>query len=113
MVQKLANYVQKYLEKMKKEKSIYEDLLKYLSSYKSEKVIMDKNMQVYHQKAKAAENSILNFKKLIIKDKIYNSEEILKQVKIMEDKSTEMSKESTRTFNIYTFYTCFILNLCS
>ncbi len=88
--------------KMMKEKSEYDDFIKYLNFYSDNKKIMDKNMKFYHQKMYAAEQSVLDLKKLEIKNMSINKHQtILETRELLESKTTQLINEAIKPFNVY------------
>ena len=96
MYTEIIRIIKDLIEKMKKEKSYFEDYLKSLSLYKEKKKKMEKSKNDYHNHAKFAENDTLYFKELIIKKKCNNDALINQQIEITENESknklTAMSK---------------------
>ena len=60
--------IESLINKMKQEKSEYDEFLKCLSSLLDSKKIMDKNMKVYHQKMCAAEQAVIDLKKVEVQN---------------------------------------------
>jgi len=87
------------IEKMKKEKNLYDDYISILPLYNSEKKKLENLKKTYHQTAQIAEKSTLYLKELIIKKKLNNEPLIYKQIDLSENESknrlTAMSKDCT------------------
>ena len=87
------------IEKMKREKNLYDDYINSLSLYNDEKKKMENLKKIYHQNAQIAEKSTLYLKELVIKKKLNNEPLINKQIDLSENESknrlTAMSKDCT------------------
>jgi hypothetical protein len=93
----------KYLiKKMKTEKSDYDDFQKSVNSLNSSKNTMEKNMKVYHQKMIAAETSVLDYNKVLVKNlSIVESPDIIQSKTLLETKAKQLMDESIKPFNTY------------
>lgn len=93
----------KYLiKKMKTEKSEYDDFQKSVNSLNSIKNTMEKNMKVYHQKMTAAETSVLDYNKVLVKNlSIIESPEINQSKALLETKTKQLMDDSVKPFNTY------------
>ena len=71
-IKQALSHVVKNLEQiikiMKKEKYEFRDFQKCLNNYSDSKKTMDKNMRLYHQKMSAAEQSVIDLKKIEIRN---------------------------------------------
>ena len=87
------------IEKMKREKNLYDDYVNSLALYNDEKKKMENLKKIYHQNAQIAEKSTLYLKELVIKKKLNNEPLINKQIDLSENESknrlTAMSKDCT------------------
>ena len=70
MYNEIIDKIKGLIDKMKLEKSIYDDFKKALNFYNDEKVKMEKYKNIYHTNGKIAETATLFYKDLIIKKKI-------------------------------------------
>ena len=93
----------KYLiKKMKTEKSEYDDFQKSVNSLNSIKNTMEKNMKVYHQKMTAAETSVLDYNKVLVKNlNVMESPEIIQSKAMLETKSKQLMDDTVKPFNTY------------
>ena len=90
------------IKKMKTEKSEYDDFQKSVNSLNSSKNAMEKNMKAYHQKMIAAEASVLDYNKVLVKNLIIvESPEIIQSKKLLETKAKQLMDESIKPFNTY------------
>ena len=94
--------LEKLLNKMKQEKSEYEDFQKSLNVLSNNKKIMVKNMKSYHIKMLAAEQSVIDFKKLEIKNMSINDATIIyESYDIQENIAKQLVGDSIKPFKIY------------
>lgn len=90
------------IKKMKKEKSEYDDFQKSVNSLNSCKNTMEKNMKIYHQKMLAAETSVLDYNKVLVKNlSINDSPEIIQSKAIIETKTKQLMEDSVKPYNTY------------
>ena len=90
------------IKKMKTEKSDYDDFQKSVNSLNSCKNTMEKNMKAYHQKMLAAENSVLDYNKLLVKNlSINDSPDIIQSKALLETKAKQLMDDSVKPFNTY------------
>ena len=90
------------IKKMKTEKSEYDDFQKSVNSLNSSKNTMEKNMKVYHQKMIAAEASVLDYNKVLVKNlSIIESPEINQSKTLLETKTKQLMDDSVKPFNTY------------
>ena len=87
MYKEIILNIKDLIEKMKKEKTFYDDFIKSLLIYKDEKKKMEKLKNIYHSNAKIAEKATLYLKELIIKKKLNNEPLINQQIDICENES--------------------------
>ena len=94
--------LQKLITKMKEEKSEYEDFQKSLSLLADGKKSMEKKMKEYHVKMYAAEQSVLDWKKIEVKNMSINDATIIQESKnTSEDKAIQLTNDSIKPFKIY------------
>ena len=95
--------LEKLINKMKQEKSEYEDFQKSLNVLSDNKKVMEKNMKLYHTKMFAAEQSVLDLKKMEVKNMSINNDAtiILESKDILVNKANELLEDSIRPFKIY------------
>lgn len=90
------------VKKMKTEKSEYEDFQKSVNALNSSKNTMEKNMKAYHQKMTAAETSVLDYNKVLVKNlSIIESPDIMQAKTQLEIKTKQLMDESIKPFNTY------------
>ena len=91
------------INKMKQERNEYEDFLKSLNVLSDSKKTMEKNMKLYHIKMFAAEQSVLDLKKIEVKNMSINKDATLmiESKDMQENKAKELTDESIRPFKIY------------
>ena len=103
MYVEIINNIKDLIDKMKKEKTYYDDYLKSLSVYKEEKRKMEKLKNIYHANAQIAEKATIYLKELIIKKKLNNDPLINQQIEISENESKNrlqiMSKDCSSYVN--------------
>ena len=97
----IINNIKDLIEKMKKEKSLYDDYLKCLALYKEEKRKMKKYKNDYYNSAIIAERATLNLKDLTIKKKINNEKLINQQIEILETDSKNRLNVMKKDLGIY------------
>ena len=97
MYTEIIKNIKDLIDKMKKEKGLYDDYIKCLGIYKEEKRKMKKYRNEYHNSAIIAERATLNLKDLTIKKKLNNDKLINQQIEILETDSknrlTAMKKD--------------------
>ena len=94
--------LQKLIDTIKKEKSLYDELKKCQNMLSESKNIMDKNMKIYHQKMSAAEQAVLDLKKIEIKAMSLNdSYQIMESKDISEIKANELVDFAIKPFEAY------------
>lgn len=91
--------IEELLEKMKREKNIYDDYIMSLENYNAEKKKMENCKRTYHSNAMIAEKATLYLKELVHKKKLNNEALMNKQLEIYENDSkarlTTMAKDCT------------------
>lgn len=87
MYVEIIKNVEDLLEKMKKEKNLYDEYLISLENYNAEKKKMENYKRVYHQSAMVAEKATLYLKELVYKKKLNNDALINKQIETYETES--------------------------
>ena len=104
MYSEIIKNLKDLIEKMKREKNLYDDYISSLALYNGEKKKLENLKKKYHQTAQIAEKSTLYLKELVIKKKLNNEPLINKQIDLSENESknklTAMSKDCT-TYVIY------------
>ena len=99
MYTEIIKNIKDLIEKMKREKNLYDDYVNSLALYNDEKKKMENLKKIYHQNAQIAEKSTLYLKELVIKKKLNNEPLINKQIDLSENESknrlTAMSKDCT------------------
>ena len=94
--------IETLISKMKEEKSEYDDFLKCLNSLSESKRIMDKNMKFYHLKMGVAEQAVIDLKKVeILNMRINDDPSVLESKEILNTKSSQLTNDAIKTFNIY------------
>ena len=94
--------LEKLIAKMKEEKNEFEDFQKSLKVLSDSKKVMDKNMKVYHQKMHAAEQSVLNLKKIEISTMAINDATLIMESKeILDQKAIQLTSDAVKPFEIY------------
>ena len=95
--------IKKLIDITKKDKNIYDDLIKSQNIFSESKNIMNKNMKIYHQKMFAAEQAVLDLKKIEIKIMSLNNDStlILESKDISEIKAYELTNFAIKPFNAY------------
>ena len=90
------------IKKMKTEKSDYDDFQKSVNSLNSSKNTMEKYLKAYHQKMIAAEASVLDYNKVLVKNlSVVESPDIIQSKTILETKTKQLMDESIKPFNTY------------
>ena len=98
----VINNLDQIIKKMKKEKSEYDDFQKSLNSLLDGKKVMEKNMNIYHLKMKAAEKSVFEAKKIEIKNmSITDDTVVLESKDIMESNAKQLIDDSIKPFKTY------------
>ena len=99
MYVEIIRNIEDLLEKMKKEKNLYDEYLISLEVYNAEKKKMEGFKRVYHTSAMVAEKATLYLKELVLKKKLNNEALINKQIETYETESksrlTKMSQDCT------------------
>ena len=94
--------LQKLITKMREEKSEYEDYQKSLSLLADSKKSMEKKMKEYHLKMYAAEQSVLDWKKIEVKNMAINDATLIQESKnTSEEKAIQLTNDSIKPFKIY------------
>ena len=94
--------LQKLITKMREEKSEYEDFQKSLSLLADSKKSMEKKMKEYHVKMYAAEQSVLDWKKIEVKNMAINDATLIQESKnTSEEKAIQLTNDSVKPFKIY------------
>ena len=98
----IINNIKAFIENMKTEKNLFNDFKNCLNSYIDIKKIMDKNMNIYHQKMGAAEKSVKVLKEYQIK-KIEINENSGKNVskETLEANVNQLINDGIKYYNIY------------
>jgi hypothetical protein len=95
MYVEIIKNIEDLLEKMKREKNIYDEYLLSLEAYNVEKKKMESNKRTYHASAMVAEKATLYLKELVYKKKLNNDSLINKQIETYETESkTRLAKMS-------------------
>ena len=90
------------LKKIKSEKEEFNNFIKCLKSLSDNKIIMDKNMKLYHQKMSAAENSVLDLKRAeIIQLTVSNDPSNIANKNLYEEKANQLTNDCIKPFKIY------------
>ena len=90
------------LKKMEAEKDEYNNFIKCLKSLSDNKIIMDKNMKLYHQKMSAAENTVRDLKDFEVKKlKINNDPSNISNKNKLEEQANQLTNDCVKPFNIY------------
>ena len=90
------------INKMKQEKNEYEEFIKCLNSLSDSKKVMEKKMKDYHIKMFAAEQSVLDLKKLEVKTMSINDATIMMESKeISEQKARQLTNDALKPFKVY------------
>ena len=98
----ILNNLEKLITKMKQEKTNYEEFLKSLSLLADSKKSMEKKMKEYHTKMYAAEQSVLDLKKLQIKTMSVNDATMMVESKnVIEEKANQLTNDCVKPFKIY------------
>ena len=98
----VINNLDQIIKKMKKEKSEYDDFQKSLNSLLDGKKVMEKNMNIYHLKMKAAEKSVFETKKIEVKNmSITDDTVVLESKDIMESNAKQLIDDSIKPFKTY------------
>ena len=101
-LENILNNIITLIKTMNKEKTEYEDYLKCFNNYLESKKLMEQNMKLYHIKAKAAEQSVYDLKKLEIKYSKINMDEIQKSnINKIKESSSQLANESYKCYKIY------------
>ena len=94
--------IESLINKMKQEKSEYDEFLKCLSSLLDSKKIMDKNMKVYHQKMCAAEQAVIDLKKVEVQNMRINDCTMIQESREdINNQSNQLTNDAVKPFNIY------------
>ena len=104
MYNEIINKIRGLIEKMKMEKSFYEDFKKALVFYNDEKVKMEKFKSIYHTNGKIAENAMLYYQDLIIKKKL--NDQILMNQAIEKSKLEAKNRLVVLSKDVSTYFTC-------
>ena len=104
MYNEIINNIRGLIEKMKMEKSFYEDFKKALVFYNDEKVKMEKFKSIYHTNGKIAENAMLYYQDLIIKKKL--NDQILMNQAIEKSKLEAKNRLVVLSKDVSTYFTC-------
>ena len=104
MYNEIINKIRGLIEKMKMEKSFYEDFKKALVFYNDEKVKMEKFKSIYHTNGKIAENAMLYYQDLIIKKKL--NDQILMNQAIEKSKLEAKNRLVALSKDVSTYFTC-------
>ena len=98
----IMNGLEELFKKMEKEKEEFNTFIKCLKILSDNKIILDKNMKIYHQKMSAAERSVLDLKNTeIIQLSINNSTSIIENKNLLEEKANQLTNEAIKPFKIY------------
>ena len=90
------------LKKIKAEKEEFNNFIKCLKSLSDNKIIMDKNMKLYHQKMSAAENSVLDLKTAEIRQlTVSNDPSNIANKNLYEEKANQLTNDCIKPFKIY------------
>ena len=90
------------INKMKQEKNEYEEFMKCLNSLSDSKKVMEKKMKEYHIKMFAAEQSVLDLKKLEVKTMSINDATIMMESKeISEQEALQLTNDALKPFKVY------------
>ena len=101
-LENVLNNITTLLNRMNGEKKEYEEFLKTINDYLESKKIMEQNMKVYHIKAKAAEQSVYDFKKLEIKYSKINMDEMQKSnINKIKESSFQLVNDSYKCYQTY------------
>jgi hypothetical protein len=99
MYSEIIKNVEDLLEKMKREKNLYDEYLMSLEIYNTEKKKMESYKRTYHTSAMVAEKATLYLKELVFKKKLNNDALINKQIETYETESksrlAKMSQDCT------------------
>ena len=104
MYNEIINKIRGLIEKMKMEKSFYEDFKKALVFYNDEKVKMEKFKSIYHTNGKIAENAMLYYQDLIIKKKL--NDQILMNQAIEKSKLEAKNRLVVLSKDVSIYFTC-------
>ena len=105
-IKQALSHVVKNLEQiikiMKKEKYEFRDFQKCLNNYSDSKKTMDKNMRLYHQKMSAAEQSVIDLKKIEVRNmNVLNNTVMLESKGTLDNKANQLNNDAKKPFNIY------------
>lgn len=101
-LENILNNIANLINSMNKEKEEYDKYLKCLNSYSERKDIMEQNMKIYFQKAKAAEQSVYDYKKLELKySKINKDGTVLYNIDKIKESSMHLVNDSFKHYKIY------------
>lgn len=101
-LENILNNIKTLLQLMNNEENEYKEYLTSYNSYLNSKTKMEENMKIYFQKAKLAEQSVYDLKKLELKYSQVNKDEIiLENIKKLRENSIELVKDSFNYFKIY------------
>lgn len=101
-LENILNNITSLIDTMNKEKNEYDKYLKSLNSYLEKKNVMEQNMKIYFQKAKAAEQSVCDLKKLELKySKINKDENLLININKIKESSIQLVNNSFKYYKIY------------
>ena len=98
----VEQHLEDLINKMRKEKSEYDDFQKCINSLSDSKKVMEKKMKDYHKIMKIAEQSVLDLKKIEINVMSINDATMIQESKdLSEEKAKQLTTDCIKPFNIY------------
>ena len=101
MYTEILSNIKNLVDKMKKEKNIYDNYVKYYGLYKEENKKLEKFKGIYHQSGKVAERATKDWKDFVIKKKINDNNLIKNQIVILENESKNRLQTMAKDCNAY------------